>query len=119
MSDRETTKTGPLTGLKKGLGGGARRLGSWVKRHRLACVLILAAVAVAAFWGFGRLRAAQPAAAGYSFIRTTTLQKSSLENSVSATGTVASSDVSNVTTSLKYAVKEVFVQVGIRCRPGT
>ena len=37
---------------------------------------------------------------------------------MSATGTVASNNVSNVTTSLKYAVKEVFVQVGDTVQAG-
>ncbi len=118
MSDREIAKKEPLKRLKNGLGGAARRLGGWAGRHRLVCVLILAAVLAAAVFGWSRLRAARPAQASYSFIRTTTLQKSSLENSVSATGTIASNDVSSVTTSLQYPVKEVFVQVGDTVQAG-
>lgn len=41
-----------------------------------------------------------------------TLQKGTLDDSISASGTVESSDVSNVTTDLKYTVKTVDVQVG-------
>lgn len=51
-------------------------------------------------------------AAGGSYVRTVTLQKGTLEDSISATGTVQSSDVSNVTTDLKYTVKTVNVQLG-------
>lgn len=45
-------------------------------------------------------------------MRTVTLQKGNLDDSISASGTVESSDVSNVTTDLKYTVKTVNVQVG-------
>lgn len=45
-------------------------------------------------------------------MRTVTLQKGTLDDSISASGTVESSDVSNVTTDLKYTVKTVDVQVG-------
>ena len=53
-----------------------------------------------------------------SFVRTTTLQKTSLENSVSTTGTVESANVSTVTTDLKYTVKSVNVQVGDTVQAG-
>lgn len=46
------------------------------------------------------------------YVRTVTLQKGTLDESISATGTVASDDLSSVTTDLKYTVKEVNVQVG-------
>ena len=51
-------------------------------------------------------------------MRTTTLQKTSLENSVSTTGTVESANVSTVTTDLKYTVKSVNVQVGDTVQAG-
>lgn len=47
-----------------------------------------------------------------AFIRTTTLRKTSLEDSISSTGLVASNNVSNVTTNLNAAVKSVEVSVG-------
>ena len=71
-------------------------MGGWVKKHRRICVLILAVLVAAGIFGWGRLRAARQTGGGisYSFIRTTILQKGSLENSVSATGTVVSNNVS-------------------------
>ena len=91
------------------------RVGGSLGRHKkalIAAVLILA-VAVAGLWYFRMRRPALPAAAqGGSYVRTVTLQKGNLDDSISASGTVESSDVSNVTTDLKYTVKTVNVQVG-------
>ena len=85
-------------------------------RHKKAVVaLALLAAAAAAAALFLRGRFARPAnlpAVGGSYVRTVTLQKGTLEDSISATGTVQSSEVSNVTTDLKYTVKTVDVQVG-------
>lgn len=82
------------------------------KKALIAAVLILA-VAVAGLWYFRMRRPALPAAPqGGSYVRTVTLQKGNLDDSISASGTVESSDVSNVTTDLKYTVKTVNVQVG-------
>lgn len=47
-----------------------------------------------------------------SFIRTTVLKKTTLNNSISLTGTVESASVSNVTTNQSLAVKSIPVQVG-------
>lgn len=91
------------------------RVGGSLGRHKkalIAAVLILA-VAVAGLWYFRMRRPALPAAAqGGSYVRTVTLQKGNLDDSISASGTVESSDVSNVTTDLKYTVKTVNIQVG-------
>ena len=91
------------------------RVGGSLGRHKkalIAAVLILA-VAVAGLWYFRMRRPALPAAVqGGSYVRTVTLQKGNLDDSISASGTVESSDVSNVTTDLKYTVKTVNVQVG-------
>lgn len=91
------------------------RVGGSLGRHKkalIAAVLILA-VAVVGLWYFRMRRPAMPAAAqGGSYVRTVTLQKGNLDDSISASGTVESSDVSNVTTDLKYTVKTVNVQVG-------
>ena len=91
------------------------RVGGSLGRHKkalIAAVLILA-VAVAGLRYFRMRRPALPAAAqGGSYVRTVTLQKGNLDDSISASGTVESSDVSNVTTDLKYTVKTVNVQVG-------
>lgn len=94
------------------------RLGGWFKRHKkftaLLVVLALAAAIVLRF--LPQKGAAQGSTV--SFVRTTTLQKTSLENSVSTTGTVESANVSTVTTDLKYTVKSVNVQVGDTVQAG-
>ncbi len=46
------------------------------------------------------------------FVRTINLSKSSLDETVSATGNIESQDTSSVSTNLEYAVKEIYVQVG-------
>ena len=83
------------------------------KKAVIALALLVVAAAAAAFLLRGRFvrPVSLPAASG-SYVRTVTLQKGTLEDSISATGTVQSSDVSNVTTDLKYTVKTVNVQVG-------
>ena len=94
------------------------RLGGWFKQHKkstaLLVVLALAAAIVLRF--LPQKGAAQGSTV--SFVRTTTLQKTSLENSVSTTGTVESANVSTVTTDLKYTVKSVNVQVGDTVQAG-
>lgn len=92
------------------------RVGGCLGRHKkaLIAVVLILVLAAAGLWYF-RLRrpVALPAAAqGGSYVRTVTLQKGTLDDSISASGTVESSDVSNVTTDLKYTVKTVNVQVG-------
>lgn len=83
------------------------------KKAVIAMALLVVAAAAAAFLLRGRfVRPVSLPAAGGSYVRTVTLQKGTLEDSISATGTVQSSDVSNVTTDLKYTVKTVNVQVG-------
>lgn len=83
------------------------------KKAVIALALLVVAAAAAAFLLRGRfVRPVSLPAAGGSYVRTVTLQKGTLEDSISATGTVQSSDVSNVTTDLKYTVKTVNVQVG-------
>ena len=94
------------------------RLGGWFKQHKkstaLLVVLALAAAIVLRF--LPQKGAAQGSTV--SFVRTTTLEKTSLENSVSTTGTVESANVSTVTTDLKYTVKSVNVQVGDTVQAG-
>ena len=83
------------------------------KKAVIALALLVVAAAAAAFLLRGRfVRPVSLPAAGGSYVRTVTLQKGTLEDSISATGTVQSSEVSNVTTDLKYTVKTVNVQVG-------
>ena len=93
------------------------RAGQFIAAHKKAAVALLLVVAIAAGVLVWRQRSAPrlPAGAnmgGQSYVRTLTLQKGTLDASISASGTVESSDVSNVTTELKYTVKSVNVQVG-------
>lgn len=91
------------------------RVGGCLGRHKkaLIAVVLILAIAVAGIWYFRLRRPTMPVAVqGGSYVRTVTLQKGTLDDSISASGTVESSDVSNVTTDLKYTVKTVDVQVG-------
>ena len=88
------------------------KLKAFIKKHKLltaviAIVLIIAIVAT----GF-LIKGKKANEAGYSFIRTTTLAKGTLEDTVSTTGTVKSAKSSNVTTNLNYTVKSIEVAVG-------
>lgn len=94
------------------------RLGGWFKRHKKStALLVVLALAAAILLRFLPQRGAAQGST-VSFVRTTTLQKTSLENSVSTTGTVESANVSTVTTDLKYTVKSVNVQVGDTVQAG-
>lgn len=89
-------------------------LGRFARRHKhITALIVILLIAGGGFLGW-RTFAGRQAIPGSTaaFVRTTTLQKTSLENSISASGTVESNEVSTVTTSLKYTVKEVNVQVG-------
>lgn len=96
------------------------RVGGCLGRHKkILIAVILVLVLAAGLWFFRLRRPAIPAAAqGGSYVRTVTLQKGTLDDSISANGTVESSDVSNVTTDLKYTVKTVNVQVGDMVQAG-
>lgn len=94
------------------------RLGGWFKQHKkFAALLVVLALAAAIVLRFLPQKGAAQGST-VSFVRTTTLQKTSLENSVSTTGTVESANVSTVTTDLKYTVKSVNVQVGDTVQTG-
>lgn len=94
------------------------RLGGWFKLHKkFTALLVVLALATAILLRFLPQRGAAQGST-VSFVRTTTLQKTSLENSVSTTGTVESANVSTVTTDLKYTVKSVNVQVGDTVQAG-
>ena len=102
-----------------------RKAGLWFKRlwKRLRSfrftkkrVLLVSAVLAAAALGFGVWRFLRPAGGALpamaDAVRTTRLEKTTLSESITVTGTVESGSVANVTTSLSYPVKEIFVQVG-------
>ena len=95
-------------------------VGRFARRHkRISALLVILLIAGGGFlvWRAFAGPPATPGGAG-AFVRTTTLQKTSLENSISASGTVESNEVSTVTTALKYTVKQVNVQVGDTVKAG-
>ena len=95
-------------------------VGRFARRHkRITALLVILLIAGGGFLGWRTFagRQAMPGSTA-AFVRTTTLQKTSLENSISASGTVESNEVSTVTTALKYTVKEVNVQVGDTVKEG-
>jgi len=95
-----------------------RRLVAFVKKHKvLSAVLALVLVAALVVGGVS-LKNTKNTGTSYSFVRTTTLVKGTLEDTVSATGTVASSATSQVTTNLQYTVKSVKVAVGDKVEKG-
>jgi RND family efflux transporter MFP subunit len=101
---------------KKNSGGGTGRKGK-----KLWIWLIVIALAAGGCWGYFKYSAAKKAAASASantYVRTVTLTKGSLENTVTADGTIASQDTSNVTTELKYTVKTINVAVGDTVQAG-
>lgn len=70
---------------------------NWFARHK-KLTIALAVLLVLAFAAWRFLSAAVPASTvSYQYVRTTTLQKTSLENSVTATGTVAAGSEASVT----------------------
>lgn len=88
----------------------------WVKRHKkLTIFLVIVLLIIAFVVNFLGRTAAASAALTYQFVRTTTLQKTSLTDSVSVTGTVASGSTASVTASdsvKTYKVTVVNVAVG-------
>lgn len=97
------------------------RVGACLTRRKktLVIVVLILLIAAVGLWYFKLRRPALPAAVkNGSYVRTVTLQKGNLDDSISASGTVESSDVSNVTTDLKYTVKTVNVKVGDMVQAG-
>ena len=87
----------------------------WLLRDKKLCVSAVALCLAAAVGLQVVLRGPAEPASGYQYIRTTTLQKTSLENSVAATGTVASASTANVTVTEgaeTYKIATVNVEVG-------
>lgn len=98
---------------------GLSRLGGWAGRHKKLLIALAILVVLAGGLAVWKLRA-RPAATGQTveYVRTATLSRGSLDDVVSATGTVESADVSTVTTELKYTVQEVLVAVGDSVQEG-
>ena len=95
----------------------------WVKRHKKLVIVLAILIAIVAFVVSSCMRTAEAVsnALAYQFVRTTTLQKTSLVNSVSVNGTVASGSTASVTASDSVKtckVTSVNVAVGDTVRLG-
>ena len=94
----------------------------WVKRHKKLTIILVIVLLIIAFVVslLGRTAAASTALT-YQFVRTTTLQKTNLTDSVSVNGTVASGSTASVTASdsvKTYKVTAVNVAVGDTVKKG-
>ncbi len=95
--------------------------GNWFARHKKLTVLLVIVVIAAVV--INRMMAAAVPASGttYQYVRTTTLTKTSLEDSVTVTGTVASGSEASVTVAdnaKTYKVASVEVEVGDEVQAG-
>ncbi|MDD4849265.1 MAG: HlyD family efflux transporter periplasmic adaptor subunit [Gemmiger sp.] len=93
----------------------------WFARHKLLTLLLAVVLVGVGVMAYRKFFAAKPAATTYQYVRTTTLQKTSLDNSVTVSGTVASGSVASVTVSdaaKNYKVSNVAVQVGDSVKSG-
>ncbi len=94
------------------------KLKKFVKKHKLISALI-AIILIAAITATGfALSKKDTNTSSYSFVRTTTLAKGTLEDTITATGTIKSASTSNVTTSLNYTIKSINVAVGDTVKKG-
>ena len=97
------------------------RLGGWAGRHKKLCIAVVAVVVIAGILTWRMRSVPAMADAEYQYIRTTTLQKGSLNDSVTVTGTVVSGDEADVTVSdsvKTYKVATVEAQVGDTVQEG-
>lgn len=97
---------------------GLSRVGGWAGRHKKPLIVLAILVVLAGGLAVWKLRARPAAGQTIEYVRTVTLSRGSLDDVVSATGTVESADVSTVTTELKYTVEEVLVAVGDSVQEG-
>ena len=94
------------------------RLKAFLKKHKILSIIIaLVLVAAIVLSGFA-LKNKGGSTQSYSFIRTTTLARGTLEDTVTSKGTIKSASTSNVTTSLNYTVKSINVEVGDKVKEG-
>ncbi len=110
---------------KGGIKGFFGAIGGFFKKHKVLGVLLIVLIVILALAlrGFAAVKAASKQAATYSFVRTTTLTKGDLTDTVSTTGTVKSSDTSTVTyasasTAVLPKFKTVNVAVGDTVQAG-
>ena len=93
----------------------------WVKKHKVLTAVLLVVVLVAVLVLRTVLGAKKATGSTYQYVRTTTLQKTSLTDSVSVNGTVQSSDKASVTAAdgvKTYKVTAVNVAVGDTVKKG-
>lgn len=83
----------------------------FTKKKGFISVLVIGVAVAGIFYTTNQGKLEKPVQQA-SFTRTTILSKTTLDNSISVTGTVQSSQVSNVTTTLNYTVVSIPVQVG-------
>ncbi|WP_040452268.1 efflux RND transporter periplasmic adaptor subunit [Holdemania massiliensis] len=83
----------------------------WNKKKTWITVLCVCLLGAGSFY-FTRRGTTRRNNTQASFVRTTVLKKTTLNNSISLTGTVESAAVSNVTTNQSLSVKSIPVQVG-------
>ncbi len=88
------------------------RFSAWIKRHKFLTALIIIVIIIIIVVLAVFIARSNQSGTVYSYIRTTTLTKGTLEDSISATGTVESAETSSVTTSLNYTIKSINVSVG-------
>lgn len=116
MSEKDTAARRPLDWFKR------HNPLHWFKRHKkLTIFLVIALLIIAFVVNFLGRTAAASAALTYQYVRTTTLQKTSLTDSVSVNGTVASGSTASVTASdsvKTYKVTSVNVAVGDTVKKG-
>ena len=106
MEETVKTRRGPL---------------AWVKKHKKLTALLIVVIIVAVLVLRAVLGAKKATGTSYQYVRTTTLQKTSLTDSVSVNGTVKSGDSASVTAadSVKtYKVTSVNVAVGDTVKKG-
>lgn len=116
MSEKDTAARRPLDWFKR------HNPLHWFKRHKkLTTFLVIVLLIIAFVVNFLGRTAAASAALTYQYVRTTTLQKTSLTDSVSVNGTVASGSTASVTASdsvKTYKVTSVNVAVGDAVKKG-
>lgn len=111
MNENETTQA--VAG-KNPVAGALGKLGGFIAGHKLIAVAALLVLAGGGFAAY-KLTGTPTSGGSFSFIRTVTLERSHLRESVTATGTVKSNGVSKVTIENNirgYKVKTVNVKVG-------
>ena len=92
---------------------------SAVKSHKKSSIAIgLILLAGIGFFIYRTVSKKDTQTAATGGVRTVTLQKGTLYNSITATGTVESAEVSSVSTQLSYSVASVAVAVGDQVKKG-